>query len=118
MSNLSQQKVEGSLAGEKVAPTTEQSLLAENIKLQNRITELEGVVKTRDSRILDLLEENEELLNNGPDDENFDSHTMFGEEVCIQCERIDIKHFFESLAEVSKNFNPYQLEEMIKTLPR
>lgn len=101
---------------EKSTPTTEQSLNAENIKLQNKILELEGVLATRDSRILDLLEENAELLDNGPDDDNFDSHTMFDEEVYIQCERIDIKHFFETLAEVSKNYSPYQLEEKLKNL--
>lgn len=118
MGNLSQNKVESSLSGEKVEPTSDQLRLDEIIKLQNRIVELESVLKMRDSRISDLLKENEELLNNGPegDDSDGTAYTICGEDVYVEVDNIAHQTFFEQLEEKSKKFSINELNAFLEKL--
>lgn len=126
MSNLSKQKVEEALAGPRTAPTTEQCLTAENIKLQNKVLRLDNSLSEKDQRIDELkddLEEAEEDADGAREDlealaseVEHSTHKIFGEEVTVLSSRIDIGHFFETLAEVSKKYNPYQLEDLIRNL--
>lgn len=116
MGNLSQNKVESALSGEKVEPTSDQLRLDEIIKLQNRIGELEKFSKEQEERIEELESELEEVQE--PENMYFDEHkfNVCGEAVYIKCDNIAHQTFFEQLEEKSKKYSINQLTEFIDNL--
>lgn len=120
MGNTSRQQIEKILD-----PTTEQTLNAQIIKLENEKLEMkqnfENKLASMESHCTEITGERDvdlSELESLQEETGEQTHTIFGEEVTVLSTRIDIGHFFETLAEVSKSFTPYQLEDLLQQINR
>jgi hypothetical protein len=102
---------------EKMLKSIDNHIKSQEIK----ISEQEDKIEDLEIEVDDLEVERDEAVFEKDKIETEIAHAtykVFGEEVVIMSSRMDIVHFFDTLSEMSKNFSPYQLEDIIKQIKR